>query len=186
MGEKMNKNELKKIIKSDKFNYKKGLDNRKYLFFLITKNNKIRIMKYIIIVRKYSYYKERMNKTILDKCLYLFYAYKKNKLGSEIDLDIGSNNFGKNLLIFHKNIIINENAKIGDNCKLHGNNCIGNDGITKECPKIGDNVDIGIGATLIGDIHIADNIIIGANSIVTKDFLEKGIIIAGNPAKRIK
>ena len=70
---------------------------------------------------------------------------------------------------------------------MHGNNCIGNNGINlNKCPKIGNNVDIGYGATIIGDIEIADNIIIGANSLVNKSFLESNIIIAGIPARKIK
>ena len=37
-------------------------------------------------------------------------------------------------------------------------------------PIIGDNVDIGVGATIIGNITIADNIKIGAGAVVTKSF----------------
>ena len=70
---------------------------------------------------------------------------------------------------------------------MHGNNCIGNNGKeVKACLTIGNNVDIGYGATIIGDIKIADNIIIGANSLVNKSFLESGVVIAGCPAKVIK
>ena len=49
-----------------------------------------------------------------------------------------------------------------------GNNC---------AATIGDNVFIGTGAKIIGAIRVADNISIGANSVVTKDFLEPGITI---------
>ena len=75
---------------------------------------------------------------------------------------------------------------MGDNVKLHGSNCIGNNGFIDKAPKIGNNVDIGFGAILIGDIEIADDIIIGANALVNKSFLEKGVTIAGVPAKIIK
>ena len=33
-------------------------------------------------------------------------------------------------------------------------------------------MDIGFGAAIIGNVHIADNIIIGANAVVTKSFDE--------------
>ena len=66
------------------------------------------------------------------------------------------------------------------------NNCIGNNGLTNLCPKIGNNVDVGFGAVIIGDIEIADDIKIGANAVVNKSFLEPGITIAGVPAKRVK
>lgn len=69
---------------------------------------------------------------------------------------------------------------------MHGNNCIGNDGITDECPKIGNNVDIGYGSIIIGNITIADNVKIGANSLVNKDCLEENVILIGSPAIKRK
>lgn len=55
-----------------------------------------------------------------------------------------------------------------------------------DAPTIGNNVEIGFGAVIIGKIKIADGIKIGANSVVTKSFLEPNITIAGVPAKKIK
>ena len=51
---------------------------------------------------------------------------------------------------------------------------------------IGDNVWIGPGAKIFGKIFIADNIAIGANSVVNRSFAEQNITIAGIPAKKIK
>lgn len=70
-------------------------------------------------------------------------------------------------------------------CTLHGDNCIGNNGKTNACPIIGNNVDIGVGAKLIGDIVIADDIVIGAGAVVVSSFTEPGITIGGIPARRI-
>ena len=64
--------------------------------------------------------------------------------------------------------------------------CIGNNKAEGGVPKIGDNVLIGVGAIIIGDIEIGDNIIIAAGALVNKTFLEKGITIGGVPAKKIK
>ncbi|HEY3363291.1 MAG TPA: hypothetical protein VGK06_16105 [Methanosarcina sp.] len=50
---------------------------------------------------------------------------------------------------------------------------------------MGNNVYIGPGAKIFGNIVIADNIAIGANSVVNKSFYERGISIAGIPAKKI-
>ena len=93
--------------------------------------------------------------------------------------------FGKNLKIYHSNIIINKNAELGDNVTLHGANCIGNNGKNKNAPKIGNNVDIGVGAVIIGEIELADNIKVGANAVVNKSFLENGITIVGVPARKV-
>lgn len=47
---------------------------------------------------------------------------------------------------------------------------------------IGDNVEFGAGAKLIGNIKIGNNIIIGANAVVTHDVVDD-CSVAGAPAK---
>lgn len=49
---------------------------------------------------------------------------------------------------------------------------------------IGDNVFVGANATILPGVSIGDNSVVGANSIVTKDVLAN-TIVAGNPAKVI-
>jgi acetyltransferase-like isoleucine patch superfamily enzyme len=51
--------------------------------------------------------------------------------------------------------------------------------------KIGNNVYIGNNAMIMPGVTIADDCIIGAGSIVTKSFLDHGIIIAGVPAIKV-
>ena len=53
-----------------------------------------------------------------------------------------------------------------------------------EPAKIGDNVYIGPDKTF-GSITIADDIAIGANSVVNSSFTQPGITIAGIPAKKV-
>lgn len=50
---------------------------------------------------------------------------------------------------------------------------------------IGNNCFIGERSTILYGVTLADNIIVGSGSVVTKSFDESGIIIAGNPAKII-
>ena len=47
----------------------------------------------------------------------------------------------------------------------------------------GDRVDIGVGAKIIGDITIADDVKIGAGAVVTKSCLKQGATLVGIPAK---
>ncbi len=55
----------------------------------------------------------------------------------------------------------------------------------EEKPTIGRNVDFGVGVICIGDVHIGDNAIIAAGSVVVKN-VPANAIVAGNPAKVIK
>ena len=50
---------------------------------------------------------------------------------------------------------------------------------------IGNNVWIGDKVTILAGVHIGDGVVIGANSVVTKD-IPPYSIVAGNPAKQIK
>ena len=78
---------------------------------------------------------------------------------------------------------VNSGAKIGENCTLHGGNCIGNTGKNQAVPRIGNDVDIGFGAVIIGDIEIADGVVIGANAVVNRSVTEPGSVVIGVPGK---
>ena len=54
-----------------------------------------------------------------------------------------------------------------------------------ERPSIGNNVSIGCNVCIIGGVHIGNNVIIGAGSVVVKD-IPDNCIVAGNPARVIK
>ena len=85
-------------------------------------------------------------------------------------------------------------VEIGDSCFIgHGvmfTNDLFKTGTPSPDPNdwlhsiIGQNVAIGSGATIL-PVKIADGIVIGAGSVVTKDLTIKGIY-AGNPAKLIR
>jgi serine O-acetyltransferase len=99
------------------------------------------------------------------------------KLGFTIPLNV----FGPGLSISHfGTIVINKHAMIGANCRIHPGVCIG--GLKGKAPRIGNNVYIGPGAKIFGDITIDDNVAIGANSVVNKD-VPMSVTVAGNPAK---
>lgn len=80
------------------------------------------------------------------------------------------------------------NAKsIGRNFSCRHLTTIGNkrDGDNDKRPIIGDNVNLGVNVTIIGDVHIGNNVVIGAGSVVVKN-VPDNCVIAGNPAKIIK
>ena len=87
-------------------------------------------------------------------------------------------------MIYHTSgIVVNGDARIGKNCKLHGGNVIGNKGNDLKAPIIGNNVRLGTGAKILGDVYIADDVQIGAGAIVLNSCYEKGALLIGIPAK---
>ncbi|MFD0750798.1 serine O-acetyltransferase [Mucilaginibacter calamicampi] len=136
--------------------------------------------------RKTDYHLLKSKNSFIHNLCYLYYVSIKNRLGEKLGLEISTANTDKGLLIYHYNNVINSEAIIGKNCHLHGNNCIGNNGATNDCPVIGDDVMLGVGAKVIGNVTIANRVKIAAGAVVIHSFLEEGIVIGGIPARKIK
>src|SRR5215470_4045440 len=90
---------------------------------------------------------------------------------------------GCNFIIDHfGGILISGYAKFGDNCRVRNGVVIGILRVgEKSAPIIGNNVDIGVGAKLLGPIRIGDNVIIGANAVVVRDVPNNSTIMAVPP-----
>lgn len=165
------------------FYYKQSWWNR--FIYRITKDPVFLIVRYLRYMRKEEFY-FNVRKGKVGKVFGLFYLRKKNCLGNKLGFKIPRNTFGPGLTIFHHGeIIVNESAKIGANCRLHGGNCIGNDGIKDCSPRIGNDLDLGIGAKIIGDVYLGNFVRVGANAVITKSFDEDSITVAGIPARKI-
>ena len=79
---------------------------------------------------------------------------------------------GKNLFIDHGHgVVVGETAVIGDNCTIYQNATLGGTGKehNKRHPTLLDNVVVGAGAKILGNITIGNNVKVGANSVVLKD-----------------
>lgn len=117
----------------------------------------------------------------------LYYAFRKNLIGNKLGFEMVGDNIGEGLYLIHNGpIVINSTAVLGRNVKFHGDNCIGNDGITDACPVIGDGVDVGVGAKVLGGVSVANGCVIGAGAVVVKDAPIPGSVLAGVPARTIK
>jgi len=105
-----------------------------------------------------------------------------HRLAIKLGLSIPKNVFGPGLCIVHYGtIVVSPKASIGENCRIHPSTSIGySDG----APTIGNNVYIGPGAKLYGNITIGDNVTIGANAVVNRSF-PNNITVGGVPAKII-
>lgn len=82
-------------------------------------------------------------------------------------------------------VVVHSRTKIGLNCTILQNVTIGGKKGSKEVAVIGNNVMIGAGAVIIGNIVIGDNVVIGANSVVNKDIPSNSVVV-GVPAKIIR
>jgi len=90
---------------------------------------------------------------------------------------------GKNFVIDHfGGIVISGYAKFGDNCRVRNGVVVGLQSVDEpRAPIIGDNVDIGAGAKVLGPIKVGNNVVIGANAVVIRD-VPDNCIAAGVPA----
>jgi len=76
-------------------------------------------------------------------------------------------------------------TRIGCNCMILNDVTVGITNGLYKGPRIGNNVYIGTGAKIIGDIFIADGVCVGANAVVVKSIEEKNITVGGIPATKI-
>lgn len=177
------KKQLKEIIAEEKAFY---LPKKMKLEWIMTSDNSVKIFKYLKNLRKAEFYYNN-RKNIFNKLMYFFARRRKNKLGRLLGIEMWENSFDRGLKIWHTgNIVINGKSQIGKNCILHGNNCIGNSGLSSKCPRLGDNVRLGFGATIIGDVEIANNVTIAAGAVVVSSCLQENAVLAGIPAKCVK
>ena len=139
------------------------------------------LWKYNYILRHAEYHYNAKNRV-----RYLLYRMRLARLQCKYGVHIPINTCGKGLKIMHLgSILVNSNARIGENCTFHINTSIVAGGKNDDVPQLGNDIRICVGAVLLGGIKISDKCIIGANSVVNKSFEEEDITIAGVPARKI-
>lgn len=116
----------------------------------------------------------------------LISEFAKRRTGIEIHPGA---TIGKNLFIDHgMGVVIGQTAIIGNDVTMfHGVTLggTGNEKTKKRHPTIGNNVFIGSGAKVLGNITIGNNVKIGANAVVLKN-VEKNRTIVGIPGYVVK
>lgn len=97
---------------------------------------------------------------------------------------------GRNFVIDHfGGIVVSGYARFGDNCRIRNGVVVGLARTDDPCaPVIGDNVDIGAGAKVLGRIRVGNNVLIGANAVVVTnipdDCIAVGIPAVAKPTRR--
>lgn len=162
-----------------KIELKRQCNNKLKLFLQLSE--RAILGKHQILLRKTEYY-TNTRKRIRAK----IYGLRLKRFQNKYSLHIPVNCADKGLYVVHLGgVLINSKAVIGKNCTLHVNTGIVAGGTNDDAPVLGDGVIVGIGAVVLGGVHIADNVAIGANAVVNKDVTESNIAVAGMPAKKI-
>jgi len=96
---------------------------------------------------------------------------------------------GKGLFIDHgMGVIIGETAVVGDNVTLFQGVTLGGTGKEKgkRHPTLKNNVVVGAGAKILGNITVGDNVLVGANAVVIRDVPDDSTVVGvpGRVAKR--
>lgn len=180
------KADLKRYIAADRHAYGKlspcSFKEKVIQYFFPDKNYAfVRCLRYL------EYYTNTANLGVVKTFKRFYYALKLQRLKRQTGIDICPNTCGAGLHIVHGKVLVGANARIGENCKILSDVTVGIQGRydRPQAPVIGNNVYIGTGARIIGGVRIADNVVIGANAVVTKSITESGTTWAGNPARKV-
>ena len=172
-----NKEDLNRFLEIERVRY--GVKNTK-IPLLAIKENQI-LWKHIALLRKTEYHSNTGN-----RMLFLFYRFRLRTLQRKFCLRIPINVFDCGLKIMHPApVSVSLKSTVGKNCTLHMNTGIVAGGTNDCVPRLGDDIVLGIGSVVLGDVTLANGIAVGANAVVTKSFSEENITIAGVPAKKI-
>ena len=135
-------------------------------------------------VYRFGRWRYGVRPALLRKAFSLAYriAYKGVQIVTGIELPCEVE-VGRGFVIDHfGGIVISGYAKFGDDCRIRNGVVVGLSRTDEPCaPVIGNNVDIGAGAKLLGPIRIGNNVAIGANAVVVCDVPDDCIAV-GVPA----
>lgn len=172
-----NYSDFKKYVAEDSAFYPK----RSFLNLYVLQNAKALISQYLYYVRCCEYIKNYKWGGVF----IVYYHYRMRRLSWKLGFQFGENVLGPGVKIYaYGPIIINPGAKIGSHCTIYPGVTIGGrayDG----CPTIGDNCFIGLGAKVLGNVKVGNNVIIAPNAVVVKDVPDNAIV-GGVPSRIIK
>ena len=138
-------------------------------------------------LRLLEYWANKKSSGLGTRLMRCYYRRKYLKLSALTGIDCPINVIGPGTWFNHGKVLVSMYASIGAGCKILNDVTIGGQGRydRAKAATIGNRVFIGAGAKLCGGITIADDCVIGANSVVLSSFTEPGITIAGAPARKV-
>ncbi|MBU0621575.1 MAG: serine acetyltransferase [Gammaproteobacteria bacterium] len=139
---------------------------------------------WVMLVYRFGRWRYGVRPAILRKFFSLTYKllYKFIQIITGIELPCEAE-VGKGFIIDHfGGIVVSGYAKFGDNCRIRNGVVVGLKNVEDPVgPIIGNNVDIGTGAKVLGKIRVGNNVLIGANAVVLSDVPDNSIAV-GVPA----
>ncbi len=137
-----------------------------------------------LVVYRFGRWRYGVEPPLLRKFFSLLYriAFKWVQVVAGIELPCEVE-IGRNFVIDHSGgIVVSGFARFGDDCRIRTGVVVGLARVDDPCaPVIGNNVDIGAGAKVLGRIRIGNNVRIGANAVVVADVPDDSIAV-GVPA----
>jgi len=96
---------------------------------------------------------------------------------------------GPGLCLMHPQaIVINRETRIGARCMIRASTALGNtvgaDATPGGSPWVGDDVEFGVGAIVIGPVRIGNAARVGAGAVVLRDVPPSAVAV-GNPARLV-
>jgi serine O-acetyltransferase len=111
------------------------------------------------------------------RLVYLFHRLWLDRVSERLSFDIPLGVFAPGMSIAHRGtIIVNGNAVVGKNCRIHPGVTIG--ASHGKSPRIGQDVFVGPNALIIGGIVIGDGVVIGPGALVNFDVAAGAICLA--------
>jgi serine O-acetyltransferase len=113
-----------------------------------------------------------------------FYRFVRNVYGIELPYTV---KLGRRVIVEHQHgIVVHGGCVIGDDCIIRQGVTLGNRFLDRpfDAPQLGNRVNIGAGAKILGKVQLGDDVNIGANAVVLCD-VEAGKTAVGIPAKVI-
>lgn len=111
-----------------------------------------------------------------------FVGYSIVRLVTGIDIPRGAE-IGPGLMIHHfGGVIVNPRAVVGARCTLRHGVTIGSRTDDGGVPRVGDDVDLGAYAQVLGQVHVGNGARIGAMTVVLQDVPE-GATVVGIPGR---
>jgi serine O-acetyltransferase len=142
-----------------------------------------------VAIQRFGVWRMSIEPLVLRAPFSIFYRalFRKVRNGYGIELPY-TVKLGRRVIIEHQGaIVIHGDCVIGDDCIIRQGVTLGNRHPEQpfDAPVLGDRVNVGAGAKILGKVYLGDDVNIGANAVVLQD-VPAGETAVGIPAKILK